>query len=87
MEVYKKSPNFNPIFAAKWLLNLYKNMAKTKNATVREIIIDRCLGDRRKRYTESNITDACYRQLEENKTFNSIWKRDLVLFNKYYLLG
>ena len=31
---------FNPILAAKWLLNLYKSMANTKNATVREISIN-----------------------------------------------
>ena len=40
MVVCENKYNFNPLLAAKWLLNLYKNMANTKNATVREIIIN-----------------------------------------------
>ena len=40
MVVSKNSYTFNPILAAKWLLNLYKSMANTKNATVREISIN-----------------------------------------------
>lgn len=40
MVVSKNSYTFNPILAAKWLLNLYKSMANTKNATVLEISIN-----------------------------------------------
>lgn len=58
---------FNPNLAAKWLLNLYKSMANTKNATVREIIIDRCLSDRHGRYSVRDLMAACNRRLEEEK--------------------
>lgn len=67
MVVCEKSYNFNPLLAAKWLLNLYKNMANTKNATVREIIIDRCLSDRHGRYSVRDLMAACNRRLEEEK--------------------
>ena len=40
-------------------------MANTKNATVREIIIDRCLSDRRGRYFVRGLMAACNRRLEE----------------------
>jgi hypothetical protein len=67
MVVSKNSYNFNPILAAKWILNLYKSMANTKNATVREIIIDRCLSDRHGRYSVRDLMAACNRRLEEEK--------------------
>lgn len=67
MVVCENSYNFNPLLAAKWLLNLYKNMANTKNATVREIIIDRCLSDRHGRYSVRDLMAACNRRLEEEK--------------------
>ena len=67
MVICENSAIFNPIFAAKWLLNLYKNMANTKNATVREIIIDRCLSDRHGRYSVRDLMAACNRRLEEEK--------------------
>lgn len=67
MVVRENSYNFNPLLAAKWLLNLYKNMANTKNATVREIIIDRCLSDRHGRYSVRDLMAACNRRLEEEK--------------------
>lgn len=63
----QKKYNFTPILAAKWLLNLYKDMANTKNATIREIIIDRCLSDRHGRYSVRDLMEACNRRLEEEK--------------------
>ena len=42
-------------------------MANTKNATVREIIIDRCLSDRHGRYSVRDLMAACNRRLEEEK--------------------
>lgn len=42
-------------------------MANTKNATVREIIIDRCLSDRHGRYSVRDLMEACNRRLEEEK--------------------
>lgn len=53
--------------AQKWLINLYKSMANTKNATVREIIIDRCLSDAHRRYTMVDLMQECNRRLEEEK--------------------
>ena len=58
---------FNPILTRKWRLNLYNKMANTKNATVREIIIDRCLSDPRGRYSVRDLMAACNRRLEEEK--------------------
>ena len=37
MVVSKNSYNFNPLLAAKWLLNLYKNMANTKGGEMTEV--------------------------------------------------
>ncbi|MCR5819796.1 MAG: WYL domain-containing protein, partial [Bacteroidaceae bacterium] len=42
-------------------------MAKTKNATVREIIIDRCLSDWSGRYTVRRLMEKCNKRLEEEK--------------------
>ncbi|MCR5819656.1 MAG: WYL domain-containing protein [Bacteroidaceae bacterium] len=42
-------------------------MANTKNATVREIILDRCLSDWNEKYTILNLMSACNRRLEEEK--------------------
>ena len=67
MVVSENCANFNPILTEKWRLNLYKNMANTKNATVREIIIDRCLSDPRGRYSVRDLMAACNRRLEEEK--------------------
>ncbi len=67
MVICENSAIFNPILAAKWLLNLYKYMANTKNATVREIIIDRCLSDQQARYTVRDLMEACNRKLEAER--------------------
>ena len=67
MAVSENNYNFIPFLTASWLLNLNKIMAKTKNATVREIIIDRCLSDRHGRYSVRDLMAACNRRLEEEK--------------------
>ncbi len=67
MVVSGKSSTFNTNLTYKWLLKLFKSMANTKNATVREIILDRCLSDWKGRYTVRSLMAACNRRLEEEK--------------------
>ena len=67
MAVSENNYNFIPFLTASWLLIQNIIMAKTKNATVREIIIDRCLSDRHGRYSVRDLMAACNRRLEEEK--------------------
>ncbi len=50
-----------------WLFSLCISMANTKNATVRQIIIDRCLSDTSRRYTVKDLMAECNRKLELEK--------------------
>ena len=67
MVICDNSYNFNPNLPAKRQLNPYKYMPNSKNATVREIIIDRCLSDQQGRYSVRDLMEACNRKLEAER--------------------
>ena len=39
-------------------------MANLKNASIREMVIDKCLSDRKRKYSTKDIMEACNRALE-----------------------